>query len=455
MNPIVRYGKRLAAWTAIAAIAAACSLGAADVRAEITAAPADAIPLQPILDAAEPGSVVALEARDYAGPATIGKRLTLRGVPGTTVHDGGGDAVVDIRANGVAVERLSIVQTRTGEASAVRVSAADAKLAGLELETRSYGILVRDANRAEIRDNRIAWTGGGGAKSGSGRTSNGIDLFASHDAVIERNTVYDMLDGIYLENSNGAAVADNRVYRSRYGIHGMYTNGMRIVGNHGESNVTGAMVMGVRDAVVAGNSFRKQSESVHSQGLLLFDVHDSRIEGNLVEGNRVGIYVELSSGNRLADNAVERNFVGVQLIESSDNLFSGNRFVANVIEAEATDSAGNRLEANYWDSAQGLDLDGDGFSDLSYPINPFYSRLVERTPSFQLFFQSPGMTFLSGLFAAEADDWARDAAPLMDMPRNAGTERPASGTRNAAAGLIGLALLGGSLFIIRKGVQRT
>src|SRR5690606_32929135 len=105
-------------------------------------------------------------------------------------------------------------------------------------------------------------------------------LYESHDARIENNEVFDMKDGIYLEKSHRASVEENRIYRSRYGIHCMYTNGTIVRSNEGEYNVTGAMIMGVRDAVVTDNSFRKQSENVHSQGLLLFDVQTSLIERN-------------------------------------------------------------------------------------------------------------------------------------------------------------------------------
>ena len=287
------------------------------------------------------------------------------------------------------------------------------------------------------------------------RTGNGIDLYDSHDARIEGNEVHGMKDGIYLEKSHRATVETNRIYRSRYGIHCMYTDGTLIVGNEGEYNVTGAMVMGVRDAVVTDNSFRKQSENVHSQGLLLFDVQTSRIERNTFEGNRVGIYMELSSNNRLEGNDVLRNFVGVQFLESADNTFTGNTFLSNVIEAQATDSAGNRLSNNYWDAAQALDRDGDGKSDLTYAINPFFATEVDRTPAYQLFFQSPGMTFLSGLFTADRTDWSFDDAPLMNPPEGAGGERPTSDGQNGAVGAIGIALLLATVSIIYWGARKS
>ncbi|MNJ51759.1 Periplasmic copper-binding protein (NosD) [compost metagenome] len=173
--------------------------------------------------------------------------------------------------------------------------------------------------------------------------------------------------------------------------------------------------MGVRNVQVTDNSFAKQSQNVNSQGILLFDVQNSAIERNFVEGNRVGIYIELSKDNQVKENSVIRNFIGIQFKQAEGNRIEGNDFISNVIEAEATDSRENEMKGNYWDSAQGLDMDNDGISDIPYAINPFYQELVAKTPAFQLFFQSPGMTFLSEMITDEEKSWAMDSAPQMKL----------------------------------------
>jgi nitrous oxidase accessory protein len=145
--------------------------------------------------------------------------------------------------------------------------------------------------------------------------------------------------------------------------------------------------------------------------------------------------------------------MGIQFLESANNRFSDNRFIANVIEAEASDSAGNRMDGNFWDAVQGLDLQGDGLSDISYEINPFYSQLIDRTPAFQLFFQSPGMVYLSEMFTADRGKWARDAAPLMNLPDGVPNPSQSEPERSSMVWLLGLALLGGSVFIMYKGAR--
>jgi len=414
--------------------------------------------LQSLIDAAKPGSEIVLAAGSYSGPAVIDKLLAVRGEDGATIYGGEGAAAIIVRAPGVELSGFKVVSAESDKLAAIAVEADDAVIRETVVVSSGLGISLRDADRALIVGNTVypsSQNGGADGYTSGVRTGNGIDLYDSHDARIEGNEVHGMKDGIYLEKSHRASVEANRVYRSRYGIHCMYTDGTLIVGNEGEYNVTGAMVMGVRDAVVTDNSFRKQSENVHSQGLLLFDVQTSRIERNTFEGNRVGIYMELSSNNRLEANEVLRNFVGVQFLESADNEFTRNTFLSNVIEAQATDSAGNRLSNNYWDAAQALDRDGDGTSDLTYAINPFFATAVDRTPAYQLFFQAPGMTFLSGLFTANNNEWSFDAAPLMNPPEGAGGGAQSSDGRNTAVGAIGFALLLAAASIIYWGARKS
>jgi nitrous oxidase accessory protein len=410
--------------------------------------------LQKLIDDAQPGDTIVLEDGKYLGPAIINKKLTIKGSHQAVVTAEGKQTVIDIRSNQVSVLGISIFQELAGESSAIIVKSDRVTLENLSIETRGFGIILRNADEGMIKNNRISWSGAdNNEKSSLSKKNNGIDLYDSHDNLIESNEISDMRDGIYLENSHRSNVVDNRIYRSRYGIHCMYTDETRVTGNQGEYNVTGAMIMGVRDAIVSNNSFRKQSENVNSQGILLFDVQNSFIEDNVVEGNRVGIYMELSSDNQLSNNSVWRNFMGVQFLESGNNRFNNNQFIANVIEAEALESSGNLMENNYWDAIQSLDLNNDHLSDIPYAINPFYQQLIQKTPAFQLFFQSPGMVFLSNLYTNDRTNWSSDAAPLMSYSRDITDTGSPTQTTDFVWG-ISLVVLLASLFMIYTGVKR-
>lgn len=397
--------------------------------------------IQSLIDQAGEGDVITIPAGAYEERVVVDKPLRLVAV-GEVLLIGNEDApVLHVAADDVAVEGLRIVQQAEAGQPAVRVSASRASLRGLDIRTRASGIQLRGSHRSELVGNTIRpFAEDGESMAGMDRSHNGIDAFESHDNLLEANDIAYMNDGIYLESSDRNVVRRNRVDHSRYGIHGMFSAGVVIAENVGEANTTGAMVMGVEGAEVVSNTFVKMSESVHSQGILLFEVHGSRIADNRVEGNRVGLYVELSSGNEIRDNRIIRNFVGIQLLESERNRLEGNDAIGNVVDVEAADSRNNRITRNYWDAYRGIDSDGDGGGDFRYAIHPFFRKLVTETPAYQLFFHSPGMQFLESMFASGQADWTFDDEPLM-APSNLHEQ-------DRAAGAGGIALAASSVMLI-------
>lgn len=369
--------------------------------------------LQVIIDRAKPGDQVMLTEPAYAGPVVITKRLTLTGGVGTTLFNDQAQSSLVIQVEGVVVEQLTIRHLAFGEKeAAVLVQADQVTLRELTIRTRGSGIMLRNAKRGIVENNRITWDSMQKATA-MAQKGNGIDLYKSSESRIVGNQIASVRDGIYLDNSKNLTILDNHISGSRYAIHCMYIDGTQLIGNTSEYNVTGAMIMGVRDVRVEGNTFTKQKDNVNSQGILLFDVQDSVLTRNEIEGNRVGLYLEGAFRNQLEHNTILRNFVGIQFVDSQDNRLAYNDFVANVIEAEAMDSEQNQLQYNYWDSAEGLDVNQDGVSDLPYAINPFYQRLVAATPAYQLFFQSPGMRFLSSMYEGDRTGWTTDPSPQM------------------------------------------
>ncbi|OXM83045.1 right-handed parallel beta-helix repeat-containing protein [Paenibacillus rigui] len=391
-------------------------LGGWNSHSAIAAQANTSVELQSLIDRTHEGDKLMIPEGTYRGPVIINKPILIEG-EGSVEIVGSGDQqpVIQITSDQVSVRHLKITQPLPGDHSAVQVNGHKAVLDGLTIDTHSYGIVLRDGGEHEISNTTIQWIPGSemNQRAKLSDKRNGIDLFNSHDNRIHHNFISQMNDGIYLESSNRNLIENNKVDHSRYGIHCMYTNETIVRGNGGEFNVTGAMVMGVRDAEVTGNTFAKQSENVNSQGLLLFDVQTSRIMNNKVEGNRVGLYVEQSHKNVFEHNDVLQNFVGIQFLESNLNHFLNNNFIGNVIPAEANESTDNRFERNYWDEFHGMDADGDGLSNITYAMNPFFQRLTSATPAFQLFFQSPGMQFLESMYSAGKNEWTTDKTPLM------------------------------------------
>lgn len=412
----------------------------------------DAAKIQSRLDESRAGDTVRIPSGTYEGSIVVNKPLRIEADGQVKIVTRSGKPAVHIAADGVQIGDLHLVNEASGDSSAVLLTANEAKLDRLLIRTSAFGIKLEGANRSEIRNADITWGGPESAKLTEKR--NGIDLYKSDDNVLAGNTISSMHDAIYLESSNGNSIEDNRVEKSRYGIHCMYADRTTIRGNTGTYNVTGAMIMSVKNTELSGNSFTKQSENVHSQGILMFDVQATRVYENTAEGNRVGIYVEQSQNNELHSNTLTNNFIGFQLIDSENNRISGNELIGSVVDAEARSSRNNEVTGNYWDSFRGIDTDGDGRSDTAYTINPFFQTIAKSKPAYQLFFQSPGMTFLESLFQGNRQTWTTDEAPLM-YPPSYGTT--ASGAPSAAAtGLLAAFLLAASLVIIfYTGVKRS
>jgi nitrous oxidase accessory protein len=407
-----------------------------------------AVPLQPIIDQARAGDTVRLVPGTYLGPVTIRKSITIEGGGAATLINTSEKSAISIDASGTRLHGLNIRHQGAMESAGVEVHAHSAQLEQLRIRTSGYGIMLRDAGKSVIQSNDIAFSADQPVRIG--KRGNGIDLYNSLDNQILNNNIAYMKDAIYLEKGRNETVKGNEVSYSRYGIHFMYIDDSSMTHNSGEYNITGAMVMEVSNADIEDNTFRKQSGNVNSQGLLLYDIRDSRIERNVIEGNRVGIYMERAEGNRLKENALLQNFVGIQMIQAKDNLMQRNTFVSNVIEATERESAANRLTENYWDSFQGLDVTNDGLSDIPYRIHPFFQRVITGNSAYQLFFQSPSMTFLNDIFAAGGKASAADDAPLMkpDLQPSAGRS-PIDGGQGIL--IIGLILLLTSVVTIYLG----
>jgi nitrous oxidase accessory protein len=440
----------LAAWTGM------CMLGLSAGSVSL----ADGVeprPLQELVDAASAGSTLMIPEGQYIGPVTIKKPLRMVGQGSVTVANPADGPVITVEADGSEITGLELTDSREDPDSvAVQISGSGNTLSKLKISTMGYGVRLSKADRNILKELDIqGMTKQEEALSQEEEPSergNGIDLFESNDNVISSNRISNMFDGVYIEKGTGNRVEANSVSHSRYGYHLMFSTDTEITDNTGTRNVTGAMIMADVGARVTGNNFAKQSANATAQGILLFDVKNAVVENNRVEGNRLGLYAQDIKGNIIRNNQFLRNFLGIQMTDAEENRLEGNDFIANVIQAQAIADKNNRIAFNYWDDNDGLDLQGDGISDLSYRANPFFLTLTERTPAYQLFFGSPGMLLLEGLFNQE-EEALTDSAPLM-KPRLEGSGALTTDRSRAWLLAMGLFLLGSSMTIIYLGGRR-
>ncbi|WNC14093.1 NosD domain-containing protein [Brevibacillus brevis] len=435
--------------------------------------------LQQRIDRALPGETLSLPEGTYSGPIRITKPLTVVAQGSVTIShpspDPAREPVVTIDSDHVTLQGITITDKRINPKDASLVlKGNDNVLEQIRIETMGTGIQLREATNNTLHDIRItgkvkdrsvagaalhdhashgASSAGNGDPAGNvpARKGNGIDLFQSHQNRLIGNQITNVFDGIYLERSTGNQILRNTVEKSRYGYHFMGTARTLLADNTGTENVTGAMLMETTQATVQNNRFLKQKNNPNSQGILLYDVTDSKLSGNHIEGNRVGLYLENSTGVDIRENRLLLNFIGMQVKASSANMFAANQLVSNVIQAQAQDSDSDRFFGNYWDNLQTLDTDGDGHSDLPYEMNPFYLALTDAVSPYQLFFQAPGFVFLESLFSSGTDTSIRDESPSVAIT----TDGDEQASRPLwATGILGLLLLAGSVSIMYTGGKR-
>lgn len=376
-------------------------------------------PLQVLIDRAKAGDTVMVPPGTYEGPVILSKPIRLQ-ASGTVELVGtaeiGDKPILSILTNGAQIDNLILQDRRSGpETVSILIHGNDNRVESVQIASRGIGIKLEQSRRNRLDGIKIR-----AAQTFESRTlafddrGNGIELWDSHDNLILDSRIVGAQDGIYMENSNSTRLLRNHVSDSRYAFHLMYAIGTSLKQNESESNVTGAMIMETDNTLVEGNRFEKSSRNVHSQGILLFEAKHTRITANLLQGNRVGLYMEQSSDNQIDNNRIVQNFVGLQLIGASRNELHHNDLLSNVVQAQAESSADNRLHDNYWDDHAGIDFRGSGQSDLPYSADPFFLTLANSFPPFQLFFHSPGMLVLEELFQTDTKNWLSDKSPQMN-----------------------------------------
>ncbi|HLS22349.1 MAG TPA: NosD domain-containing protein [Pseudogracilibacillus sp.] len=369
--------------------------------------------LQSIIDQASDGEVIEIPRGTYDESITIDKAITLVGDEDVILQVEENEPAITILTDHVTIKDLTILyHDNMKEQAALYVNGDNNELENLTIQTNSYGIQLKDAHHNNITQVTIT-----GEKNVPIRErKHGIDLFQADHNTISHAKISYVEDGIYIESSKYNVIHNNKATHSRYGYHLMFTRETQLYENESYENISGMMIMGTKGTSAYHNNLKYNQKNVQSLGLLLFDVHEAIIEKNNIAHNRVGIFVEDAHNNEIRHNNVRNNFVGLQFKRAESNSIHHNAFLANVVQGQAEESAHNNTNNNYWSDHDGLDLTGDGYSSLTYTIDPFYLHLTDEFPPYRLLFQSPGMIFLEKMLQTPAEQQLTDVQPLLENP---------------------------------------
>lgn len=416
------------------------------------------------VEAAEPGATLVIEPGVYHEHLRLTKPLTLR-AGGKVVIDGGGSGdIVEITAPDVTLQGFTVRNTGIDldkENAAIRVLAPRAVIKDNVVEDVLFGIDLREAPDSIVSSNRI-----GGKNLDIARRGDGLRLWRSDRTIVEDNVIHDGRDAI-LWYSKGVVVRRNTGHDSRYGLHLMFSDDVTITDNEFKRNSVGIYLMYSTGVEIAGNRLI-QNRGPSGYGLGLKETDRFVVRGNLMVGNRSGIYID---GSPLAPdvpgeftaNTVAGNDVGITFLPSArGNLIYENNFIDNFNQV-AVAGRGN-LDANqfwkgdagnFWSDYTGYDQNHDGVGDFVHESATLFEDLMSREPSLRLFLFSPAQQAVEfvgrAVPAVRPEPKFTDEVPLMRPVPVAALPASDSSPRIplAAGGAILVLVGGGVLRLVR------
>jgi nitrous oxidase accessory protein len=361
-------------------------LVAASAQVEGRPERADRSPLQARLDSAAPGATVLVTAGTYVGDLLIERPVRLIGQGRPRLVGSGHGSVVRVRAAGVSVVGFDIDGRSAGDlgrdTSGIHVAAADVRLHDCRIEGALFGIYLREAHGAQVTSCRVRGVPG----REPGEKGSGIHVWNTRGFRLEGNEVVDTRDGFYVQSSSHGFVRGNRAHDLRYGLHYMFSDDNVFEDNQFENGAAGTALMYSRRITFRRNRFL-HNRGFASVGLLLKACDDVLAEDNLVADNARGVFLEGSYGNVFRRNVVAGSDVAVVLYDScARNRFEGNAFIGNLSPLELVGRrTDTRFHGNYYSSADGLDLDGDGLRDEPYRLTSVFDHLRGNLAAADLF----------------------------------------------------------------------
>lgn len=347
----------------------------------IVVAPGTAVPtIADALRDAPPGARIVVQPGVYQEAVLrVDRPLEIVGEGRPVIDAGGRGSAFVVTAEGVTIRGFTVRNTgrsAVDDRAGVRLEQAHGcVVADNEIVDTYFGVYLAGTRGCRVEGNVVAGSAISEALSG-----NAIHLWNSDDITIARNRLSGHRDGIYLEFARGARIAGNESTRNlRYGLHFMFSDDAEYRENVFRHNGAGVAVMYTKRVVMTGNRF-EDNQGQAAYGLLLKDISDSRVAGNEIRDNTVGLFIEGSNRLELAGNTIERNGWGVKLMaNAADNVFTGNTFAGNTFDVTTNGRQHtSRFDANRWDQYDGYDLDGDGVGDVPFRPVRLFAYLVAR-----------------------------------------------------------------------------
>jgi nitrous oxidase accessory protein len=376
--------------------------------------------LRSLLAGASPGDTIIIDGTVAEGALVIDKRLVLLGRAGAVIDGLSENDALLVKADSVEVRGLIFRNPRRSnldDMAALKVTnCTGARIMDNRFDHCFFAIYLSGAKGALVEGNIVL-----GRPGEEESMANGIHLWKCSGATIRNNRVEHHRDGIYFEFVTGSTIERNTTrHNLRYGLHFMFSNNDAYTDNHFESNGAGVAVMFSKEIVMKRNRFLA-NRGASAYGLLLKEINDGEIEGNLFTDNTTGIMVDGCNRLQVRSNLFLTNGWALRLFANATAChFTGNSFAGNTFDMSTNGSLMlNTLEGNYWDRYTGYDLDRDGTGDVPHRPLGFFALLVERQPYAMVFSRSLFVSLLDRaerLLPSLTPEAMKDDRPLMRPP---------------------------------------
>lgn len=363
----------------------------------------DTIPLQPIVDAAEPGTRILLKPAVYSGPVHISTDgIVIDGQGRATIDGLGKNSVVFINADSVQVKNLII--RHSGDSfdkinSGVRLKGDYNVIENCRIEECLFGIDIWQCNHNRIIHNEIT--------SLSDRSiaikGDAIRLWYSKFNIIRGNYWHNVRDMVVWYSAENL-FQGNKGVGDRYGIHFMYSHNNRIQNNVLLDNSVGVFLMYSERTIMTGNLI-KGNHIGSGMALGMKETSSNQILNNRFIYCTEGIHIDVSPYVLEQKNTIEHNeiaFCGTAIYFHTNqmgNLFKHNYFHNNLTQVfpEVTTARFNVWDNNYWDDYQGFDKNGDNIGDVPYILLSYTEHLWNFNRNMKFFYGAPILAVLDFL----------------------------------------------------------
>ncbi len=339
---------------------------------------------------AEAGDTIKVNFGHYKeGNIIITKSITLIGLNFPILDGEDRFEIISVKSNDVTIDGFKLISAGASDIddyAALKVYDCNGVIVQNNIvDDTHFGIYIQYGKQCIVRNNTITSYSIDEQLSG-----NGIHCWKSDSLIISNNHVSGHRDGIYFEFVTNSLIKNNITTKNlRYGLHFMFSNNDSYIGNKFIANGAGVAVMYSHGVHMYYNYF-KENWGDAAYGLLLKEISDSFIKGNIFEKNTSGIYMEGASRLQLIYNTFLNNGWGMKILANCMEInVTKNNFINNTFDVGTNGSLVlNKFNHNFWDKYDGFDLNKDKVGDIPYRPISLYSMIVEKNPPAMMLFRS-------------------------------------------------------------------